>query len=207
MITIVDSGIANMGSILSAWRRIGVEAAVTQEADRVRAAKALVLPGVGSFEDGMKSLVRHRLVDSLRAAAHAGTPILGICLGMQLLADASEEFGSHPGLGLIPGRVTRLEPAKREERVPNIGWCDVYPAPAATLFRDFEAGTALYFVHSYHLRCREEIHTAAVIRFGEGDVTAAVQRDNIFGVQFHPERSQDAGLGILAAFAHHVRSS
>jgi glutamine amidotransferase len=207
MITIIDSGIANIGSVLSACRRIGVATAVTTDAVVVRSARALILPGVGAFRDGMESLERHRLVDAIHAAAHAGTPILGICLGMQLLADSSDEFGDRAGLGLIPGRVEKLETAKPEERVPNIGWCDVYPSGTALLFVGFEASTPLYFVHSYHLRCREATDSAATIRFGGANVTVSVQRKNIFGVQFHPEKSQDAGLGILAAFANYVQSA
>ena len=204
MITVIDSGIANIGSVMSAMRRIGAPARVTTDAAEVRDATALLLPGVGAFADGMASLERHGLVAPIRAAAAAGVPVLGICLGMQLLAEVSEEFGEHRGLGLVPGRVVRLEPATAGERVPNIGWCDVEPRPGVALFDGAAPGTAFYFVHSYHLRCGEPADAAATIRFGGGPVTVAVDRANVAGVQFHPEKSQDAGLAVLAAFAARV---
>lgn len=204
MITVIDSGIANIGSVMSAMRRIGAAAEVTTDAAAVRRASALLLPGVGAFADGMASLERRGLVKPICDAGGAGTPILGICLGMQLLAEVSEEFGEHAGLGVLPGRVVRLQPAGAD-RVPNIGWCDVDPVKASPLFRDVAPGTAFYFAHSYHLVCGEPQDAVAAIRFGGRHVTAAVERGNVFGAQFHPEKSQDAGLTMLAAFAELVR--
>lgn len=205
MITIVDSGIANLGSVCSAFQRVGAPVVVTRDPEVVRGAAALLLPGVGSFGDGMASLRRHRLVDPIRDAVDAGVPLLGICLGMQLLADSSEEFGEHQGLGLIPGRVTRLRPILDVERVPNIGWCDQTTAPHATLFGGVPQSASFYFVHSYHLVCGEPTDTVGTIGFGGGAITTAVERGQVFGAQFHPEKSQDTGLTFLDNFANLVR--
>jgi imidazole glycerol-phosphate synthase subunit HisH len=206
MITIIQSAIANLGSVEAALRRVGVAANVTGDPNAIGAARALLLPGVGAFGDGMADLRRRGLVGPIRAAAAAGTPILGICLGMQLLAEESEEFGRHEGLGLIRGRVIRMTPGPGEH-VPNIGWCDLTPTRASTLYADVKPGTAFYFVHSYHLVCADPIDETATIAFGGAPVAVAVERGNIFGAQFHPEKSQDAGLSVLATFVNHVAGS
>jgi imidazole glycerol-phosphate synthase subunit HisH len=204
LITVIDSGIANIGSVVAAFGRIAVPVRVTAEPGQVRAATALVLPGVGSFPDGMASLRRNRLVDPIRAATAAGIPLLGICLGMQLLADVSEEFGEHEGLGLLSARVVRLTPADRRERVPNMGWCDVSAAPEATLFSGIPAASSFYFVHSYHLVCSQPQHAVAFIGYGASQVCAAAQSRNLYGVQFHPDKSQDGGLALLHNYARLV---
>lgn len=204
MLTIIDSGIANLGSVLAALHRIGAQAHVSVDPRDVSDATAIVLPGVGAFGDGMASLQRHGLVDPIRAAAAKGIPLLGICLGMQLLASASEEHGEHCGLGLIRGRVRKL-PSSIGARVPNIGWYDVAARSSARLFEGIgKRSSSFYFVHSYYLNCDEESDTAATIEFGGRSVTVAVENKNIFGVQFHPEKSQDAGLAVLANFARRI---
>lgn len=200
MITVIDSGIANVGSVISACNSIGVATTVTNDPAAIASASALLLPGVGAFADGMNSLRRHNLLQPIRNAAAAGVPILGICLGMQLLADASEEFGEHEGLGLIPGQVVRLQPRNPGERVPNIGWCDVSIGRRSQLFVEIEDRSAFYFVHSYYLRCANPNDSAGTIAFGGDEVCVAVERGNIFGAQFHPEKSQDAGLQFLCNF-------
>lgn len=200
MITIIDSGIANIASVTSAFRRLGAASRVTREPSELENAHAIVLPGVGAFADGMDSLRKCALVTPIKQAAARGTPILGICLGMQLLADASEEFGEHAGLGLVPGRVVQLQPGTTSERVPNIGWCDVEHREGSRLFAGTPAGRAFYFVHSFHMRCADEKDVSASITFGGVSVTAAVERGNVLGVQFHPEKSQDAGLGVMENF-------
>jgi glutamine amidotransferase len=202
MITIIDSGIANIGSVLAAMKRIGAPVKVTTDAATVDRARAIVLPGVGAFADGMESLRRHDLVEPLRAAAAAGKPILGICVGMQLLAESGEEFGEHRGLGILPGSVKRLPDGNG--RIPNIGWCDVTPKRQARLFRDIGAGASFYFVHSYHVACAAAADSSATIAFGNAPITVAIERDNVFGVQFHPEKSQDLGLSVLANFVAHA---
>jgi glutamine amidotransferase len=199
MIGVIDLGISNIGSVMRAFQRLGSLPALLRDAQAVAGAQAIVLPGVGTFGDGMAALRAKSMVEPLREAARAGTPILGFCLGMQLLADGSEEYGDHEGLGLIPGRVVRLKPAP-SERVPNIGWCDVVPREGAHLFHNVRPGTPFYFVHSYHLHCADPGQVSATIAFGSGLVTVAVEHGNIFGLQCHPEKSQDAGLAVLDAF-------
>lgn len=201
MITIVDSKVANIGSVMAALRRVGAPHRVAADAGMIASASALLLPGVGAFADAMQALRRAGFVEPIRAAASAGTPVLGVCLGMQLLAAESEEFGRHEGLGLIRGRVRRLEPARPGERVPNIGWCDVTPGAHATLFRDIAPGTPFYFVHSFHVVCDDPADVAATMTYGVGEIAVAIERGNVYGAQFHPEKSQDAGLTVLAAFA------
>lgn len=204
MITIIDSGISNLGSVAAAFRRIEAQHAITRDPDAVATARAILLPGVGAFGDGMAGLREHGLVEPIKSAAARGVPILGICLGMQLLASSSEEFGTHAGLGLVPGRVVRLTPRHARERVPNIGWCDVSPRPGAKLFLQPEA-SSYYFAHSYHLQCDDQQDVAAEMSYGGDRITVAVQRGAVFGAQFHPEKSQDAGLSVLAAFVQLCR--
>lgn len=199
VLAVIDLGISNIGSVLRAFERLSHPPAVLREARELGEARAIVLPGVGAFGDGMRALRDMGMVEPLLAAARAGTPLLGFCLGMQLLADSSEEYGRHQGLGLVPGRVVRLQPGSGE-RVPNIGWCDVTARPGARLFRGTPPQTPFYFVHSYHLQCTDPAHSAATIGFGAAEVTVAVEHGNIFGLQCHPEKSQDAGLEILDAF-------
>ena len=204
MIGVIDLGISNIGSVLRAFQRVGSVPALLDDARAVAAAQAIVLPGVGAFGDGMAALQSRGLAAPLQEAARAGKPILGFCLGMQLLADSSEEYGQHRGLALIPGKVVRLAPGPGE-RVPNIGWCDVTARPGARLFCATPSNTPFYFVHSYHLQCANAGDAAATIAFGAAPVTVAVERGNIFGLQCHPEKSQDAGLGVLDAFLTVVR--
>jgi len=174
MLTMIDLGISNLQSVSEAFRRIG---APVEVADRPGSGP-VILPGVGAFGPAMQRLRERGLVEALR-----GRPVLGICLGMQLLADESEELGLHRGLGLIRGRVVRLT----GDRVPNIGWCDV---------DGIGGGRSFYFAHSYHFECDA---AAGTIQYGGRRITAAVRQGQIFGVQFHPEKSQDAGLDVLAA--------
>ena len=203
MITIIDSGISNLGSVLAAMRRISAPAQVTTDPEAVRKAQAILLPGVGAFADGIAALRKHCLIEPILEAARMGTPILGICLGMQLLAEASDEFGDYAGLGLVPGRVRKL-PAVPGLRVPNIGWCDMDIRRGATLFAGVDNGSPFYFVHSFHLVCAQPAHAAGSIAFGSVPVTVSVEHGNIFGAQFHPEKSQDVGLTFLANFAAYV---
>jgi imidazole glycerol-phosphate synthase subunit HisH len=201
VITVVDSGIANIGSVLAACERIGAATHVTSDPAKVRSATALILPGVGAFADGMANLRRHGLVEPIREASARGIPILGICLGMQLLAEVGEEFGEHEGLGLIAGRVVKLQPGETDARVPNIGWCDVTIEKQSRLFAGVADRSAFYFVHSYYLSCTDPVDCVASIAFGAGPVAIAVERGNVQGVQFHPEKSQDGGLQLLDNFA------
>lgn len=201
MIEIVDLGVSNLRSVVRAFAQIGVDVHTTTRAADLRLADGIVLPGVGSFRDGMGRLRELDLVDELRhAALERGAPTLGICLGMQLLADESFEHGRHEGLGIVPGRVVAME-AAHGDRVPNIGWCDLQFERSSALAGSELGGEAAYFVHSYHLECADPGDVVATIEHGGRRVTAAVERTSVMGVQFHPEKSQDNGLTILDAFS------
>lgn len=195
---LVDMGISNLGSVRQALRRVGAPAMTEATPTTVGGARAILLPGVGAFGDGMASLRAQGLVEPIRRAAARGVPVFGICLGMQLLAEESEEFGRHEGLGLLPGRVRRLQADREGFRVPNIGWCDVTPTRKGRLFP--EGGGTCYHVHSYHFEPSDPSVVAATIEFSGRRTAVAVESGNLFGVQFHPEKSQDDGLGVLAAF-------
>lgn len=200
MVTVIDMGLSNLGSVLHALARIDVPARTSRAPGEVAESAALILPGVGAFGDGMASLRSAGLVEPLRRHVQAGRPLLGICLGMQLLADEGTEHGVHAGLGLVPGRVVRLSPRDPSQRVPNIGWCDVTPTVAdGPLPRE----DCMYFVHSYHLVPRDPADIAATVDLSP-PVAAAVARGSVWGVQFHPEKSQDAGLAVLEAFCGRV---
>ncbi|MEZ5100187.1 MAG: imidazole glycerol phosphate synthase subunit HisH [Thermoleophilia bacterium] len=192
-VTLVELGISNLGSVVEAFRRVGGSVALATTPDEVACAGALVLPGVGAFGDGAAALARLGLVEPIRAHAAAGKPLLGICLGMQLLADESEEHGRHAGLGLVPGRVVRRAPDDPALRVPNMGWGDVRPAGASGLLVD---EGCFYFAHSFRFAAADAADAAGVLDYG-GEVVAAVARGSVRGVQFHPEKSQDDGLGLL----------
>lgn len=196
---IIDLGIGNSGSVTAALERVGARPVRTDRPADLAAASAIILPGVGAFGDGMARLRQSGLAGPLVEAVRTrGVPLLGICLGMHLLAERGEEHGRHAGLGLIGGSVVRLDPPPEARlRVPNMGWCDVEVSrPNAILPA---ASSSFYFAHSYHLVCSDPADVCAVVQYG-GPVTAAVARGRIFGVQFHPEKSQDAGLDLLAAF-------
>lgn len=200
MIAVVDLGVSNVASVVRAFERVGGTVTVTTSGTDVDRAGAIVLPGVGAFRDGMQRLRDLGLVDAIRRAAlEQAKPVAGICLGMQLLADVSEEHGRHEGLGLLPGTVERLVPDRPEYRVPNIGWCDLeVRRPSPVVPSDLD-GRAAYFVHSFHLRCADPHDAVATIDYSGAPVVAAVERDNLLGVQFHPEKSQDVGLAVLDA--------
>jgi len=175
----------------------------------VAAASRLILPGVGAFGDAMAALNALGLAGAVKTFAATGRPLLGICLGMELLLDESSEFGRHAGLGLIPGRVDRLPapPAGSREKIPNVGWCPLAePRQGAkwngTIFADVKVGDFVYFVHSYAAYPADDGHRLADITFAGTGVTAAVTRENVTGCQFHPEKSGPVGLAMLSAFVH-----
>lgn len=206
MIALVDLEISNLGSVLEAFRRVGAPPTQRATAENLADATAILLPGVGAFGDGMASLREQRLEEPIRDAAARGTTVFGICLGMQLLAETSEEHGKHRGLGLVPGHVVRLEPSQPEFRVPNIGWCDVEPVRDGVLFAADQRG-CFYHVHSFHLQVDDPVDVAASMQYSGHAVTSAVERGSVMGVQFHPEKSQDDGLRLLDRFFQHLRRS
>ena len=200
MVAIVDYGVGNLFSLVSSFAAIGEEAAASGDPETLWKADKLVLPGVGAFGDAAAALRASGLAETVTEAAKAGKPLLGICLGMQLLFEESYEYGVHPGLGLIPGAVRAIsERIPAELKIPHIGWNSLHftgkPCP---LFRNTKEGAYVYFVHSYAaVNCGES--TAAVTDYG-APLTAAVWRDNVYGCQFHPEKSGRVGLDMLRAF-------
>jgi len=196
LIAILDYGIGNLRSVEKALRHVGADVLVTGDADAVRAARALVLPGVGAFGDGMAQLKARGLVPVIEEAAAAGRPILGICLGMQLLFEGSEEMGHHRGLGLLRGRVRRFPPGLK---VPHIGWNQVHIIRPNPLLEGLASGSWVYFAHSYYVEPREDHTILATTEYGR-PFASVVGDGACFGLQFHPEKSQQAGLSILRRF-------
>lgn len=208
MIAVIDYGVGNLFSLKSSLRAVGAEAAVTGDPAVIRAADKLILPGVGAFADAAALLRRDGLDQVVRDEAARGKPLLGICLGMQLLFDESLEYGRHPGLGLIPGRVEPIRPViPAGYKVPHIGWNALHfpkDRPVSPLFRYVREGDWVYFVHSYYgAGCGPSV--IATAEYGP-ELTAAVGRENILGVQFHPEKSGKVGLAVLQAFCEGVES-
>lgn len=200
MLKIVDVGISNTGSVVGALERLGCKPTVATKPSELDGTTAVVLPGVGAFKDGIETLREKRFVDPLVRLARSNVPFLGICLGMQLMASVSEENGQHDGLDLIAGRVTRLPGDEKEYRVPNIGWCEINPNGSPVLFSQADHQRAYYFVHSYYFRPSDSSRVAATMEFNGESIPVAVEHENLFGVQFHPEKSQDAGLELLHSF-------
>ena len=195
MIAIVDYGVGNLFSLKSSLKMIGAEAVVTGDAAAIRACDKIILPGVGAFADAAAKL----RATGLDQVVIAGKPLLGICLGMQLLFDRSLEYGEHPGLGLIPGSVEDLKPdIPANLKVPHIGWNALHPLLDHPLLKYVNYGDCVYFVHSFYAKHCDE-STIATAEYGTA-VTAAVARGNVMGCQFHPEKSGKVGLNILRAF-------
>ena len=199
MIAIVDYGVGNLFSLSHSLTSLGADALVTGSADDIRRADHVILPGVGAFGDAAAKLRETGLDAVVKEVAAAGVPVMGICLGMQLLLDRSFEFGEHAGLGLIPGEVRPIaEVIPADYKIPHIGWNRLDLVGRHPIFRDIVPGDCVYFVHSYYgAHCAES--TIATAEYG-ADLTAAVARGNVCGCQFHPEKSGDVGLGILKAF-------
>lgn len=207
-ITVIDYGLSNLLSVQHAFAHFGAETLVTGKPEDVLAADALVLPGVGAFKDGMAGLEKLGLIEPICQKAAAGTPLLGICLGMQMLFDESEEFGLHKGLGLIPGRVVKIPDTDADgspQRVPHISWDPLYPAGgrtdfAGTALENVKPGEECYFIHSYEAKPAQEADRLADTVYGGRKVCAAAQRGSVLGCQFHPEKSGQVGLKIIAQY-------
>ena len=201
MIAIVDYGVGNLFSLSSSLKALGLEAEVTRDPERLRAADRIILPGVGAFGDARAKLDDTDLVPVLLEESKR-KPLLGICLGMQLLFDRSFEYGEHPGLGLIPGEVVDLrgDLADPALKVPHMGWNSLQIVRDDPLFKYFRDGEYVYYVHSFYARdCAAS--TLGTSQYGGVAVTGAVRCGNVWGTQFHPEKSGDAGLRLLKAFA------
>lgn len=207
LVTIVDYGRGNLLSVRRALEHCGAQTVLARGPEEARRAKALVLPGVGSFADGMARLRAAGLDEALRERAAAGVPLLGVCLGMQMLFDTGFEDGETPGLGLIPGTVEpipRQDPGGAPLPVPHVGWNGLWPAGpagfAGSALEGVRPGEEVYFVHSFAARPARPDDRLADTRYGGHALCAAVRRGNVTGVQFHPEKSGETGLGILRAF-------
>ena len=201
MIAIVDYGVGNLFSLSSSLKALGLETEITRDADKLRAADRIILPGVGAFGDARAKLDATGLVSVIQAEA-ARKPLLGICLGMQLLFDRGFEYGEHPGLGLVPGQVVDLHGALEDKtlKVPHMGWNSLQIVKDDPLFRYVRDGEYVYYVHSFYAAdCLPS--TLATSRYGNVDVTGVVRNGNVWGTQFHPEKSGDTGLRLLRAFA------
>lgn len=206
-VTVIDYGVGNLFSVQRGLEQCGADVNVTADHAAILSAERVLLPGVGAFSNGMQSLQAQGLVDILREVAQKQTPLLGICLGMQLLLDASEEFGVTPGLGLISGRVVPvpgITVGGDTQKVPHIGWNALHPSAdvswAGTLLSDTEPGAAVYFVHSFMAQTVDKSHCLAACDYGGHAVAAVIAAGNVVGCQFHPEKSGRIGLGILQAF-------
>ncbi len=208
-VTIVDYGVGNLFNVQRALRSVGAETIISKDPHEIERAERILLPGVGAFAAGMDGLREHGLIDAVRAAAKRGTvPFLGICLGMQLLMDSSEENGDWQGLGLIPGRVRRFSAPHAEEhfKIPQIGWNTIEKCPGQevlwenSVLRSVDSKSFVYFVHSYFVDPQERMDVVAETNYGRDRFCSVIKRGSITGCQFHPERSGDAGLSILRCF-------
>jgi imidazole glycerol-phosphate synthase subunit HisH len=199
MIIIVDYGIANVGSVLNMIRKVGGEARLSSSIEDVTSAGKLILPGVGAFDAGVSALNNSGLYEAIRyAVLHNGAMLLGICLGMQLLLESSEE-GSLQGLGLVPGKVRKFQFDQQGLKVPHMGWNGVQPTRLSSLFDMEGEAQRFYFVHSFYVECADEKDVAGVTNYGH-DFTSVLERNNVIGVQFHPEKSHRFGMALLQRF-------
>lgn len=199
MIAIVDYGVGNLFSLRSSFKAIGADAVFTSDEKIIKSADKILLPGVGAFEDAAKKLRDTGLGEVVVSQVKEGKPLLGICLGMQLLFERSFEFGCHEGLGLIPGDIVPFEgKIDKSLKIPEIGWNQLTLNKPSPLYKDFSGGEFVYFVHSYYAECDKSYVSA----FSEYDVVfpASVEYENVFGCQFHPEKSGKTGLKILENF-------
>lgn len=207
-VTVIDYGLGNLLSVRRGLEYCGGTVTVTSDPEQIVAAKRVVLPGVGAFRNAMESLHRLDLVMAIRELVHRQTPLLGICLGMQLLLDESDEFGTTAGLGLIPGRVIPVPSqttSGETQKIPHVGWSVLRPAETSgrwdgTLLADNRPGESAYFVHSFMAVPADSANRIADCGYGGHLVSAAIRRDQITGCQFHPEKSGEVGLKILRRF-------
>ncbi len=198
MVAIIDYDAGNIKSVEKAVAAFGKEVIVTRDADTILSAKHVILPGVGSFGDAMEKLHNYGLVDVIKKVAEKKTPFLGICLGLQLLFESSEECEGAEGLGILPGKIVRI-PAGEDLKIPHIGWNSLSYPNRGRLFEGIPENSYVYFVHSYYLQAGDEDIVTAVTDYGV-TIHASVEKENVFACQFHPEKSSDVGMKILKNF-------
>ncbi len=199
-VAVVDYNMGNLASVVNALKRVGAEATILKDPEKFRKFDKMILPGVGAFGDAMEHLRLYDMVEPIKEFAASGKPLLGICLGMQLLLEKSYEFGEHEGLGLIEGEVVPFDRSRFFERlkIPHMGWNELFVKKESPIFKDLPKEIYLYFVHSYHAVCEDRFvigETLYGYRFA-----SALQSENIFGLQPHPEKSHEIGLSILKNF-------
>ena len=206
MIGIVDYNMGNLASVINAFKKVGTPTRLESDPSKLAQYDRLILPGVGAFGDAMSHLQENGMDEAIKAFAASGKPLLGICLGMQLLFESSEEFGSHEGLGLIPGKVVAFDESRFDHplKVPHMGWNEIFQQSVGAdqsvcpLFRGLDKDFYLYFVHSYHAVC-DDRYAIGKTYYGY-EFVSAVQNDNIYGIQPHPEKSHANGLKIIENF-------
>ncbi len=198
MIAIIDYDAGNIKSVEKAVEFLGKEAVITRDKETILSAEKIILPGVGAFGDAMEKLKSYDLVDTIKEAVDKNIPFLGICLGLQLMFDESEESPGVKGLSLLPGKIVKI-PGGKDLKVPQIGWNDLSFPKESKLFAGINEGSYVYFVHSYYLQAGNSSDVAATCEYGV-KIHASVEHGNIFGCQFHPEKSSEVGLKILSNF-------
>lgn len=205
MIGIIDYNMGNLASVRNAFDKIGVDARVVKNPESVSGFDKIVLPGVGAFGDAMDHMKETGMEEAVKAFVKTGKPLIGICLGMQLLFDKSYEFGEHDGLGCIPGDVILFDKEKMEteQKIPQMGWNKLFVTQENTLFDSLGKELYLYFVHSYHVNPQNSQHVIGETQYGY-TFTSAVHKENVYGFQPHPEKSHEVGLKILENFATKV---
>ena len=199
MIAIIDYDAGNLKSVEKALVSLGEEVLVSRDSSEILQADKVILPGVGSFGDAMNNLDKFGLVDTIKKVTGNGTPFLGICLGLQLLFESSEESEGVEGLDILPGKILKI-PAKEGFKIPHMGWNSLDVKPGAKLFKGLEGNPYVYFVHSYYLKAADENIVAASTEYTT-HIHASVESGNVFACQFHPEKSSEVGLKILKNFA------
>jgi glutamine amidotransferase len=200
MVGIVDYNMGNLASIINAFELIGADIRVEKEPEKLKEYDKLILPGVGAFGDAMEHLRERGMDSAIKEYASSGKPLLGICLGMQLLFESSQEFGDHRGLGLIEGEVIAFDKSKFDHKlkVPHMGWNELFVQKETPLFKNLQEEFYIYFVHSYHVVC-DDRYSIGKTYYGY-EFVSAVNRDNIYGIQPHPEKSHSVGLRIIENF-------
>ncbi len=202
---IIDYGLSNLRSVENTFKYLGANVYVSSKKEDIIHADSIILPGVGAFSDGMTKLKELNLIDAIDSKVRDDTPLLGICLGMQLLFEESEEFGVHRGLALIPGRVEKIPSENtigEKQPIPHISWDPLYPSCSKNSFKgsfleNIDPGDECYFIHSYEVKVNNQDNCLAETIYGGRRICAAVQKNNIIGTQFHPEKSGEVGLLIL----------
>jgi len=207
-ISIIDIGVSNLRSVVGALNHLGYKTLITRDKDEIMNSAALILPGVGSFPSGMKSLKKNGLDLIIKNFFKQGKPILAICLGFQMLFSSSKEFGNTKGLNILDGKVKSLKSLKTKKICPNLGWKQLNYKKNHTnnLFNQFDTEIAVYFIHSYYAEIKNKRCITSTINFGKKKIIASIQFKNLYGVQFHPEKSGNDGIKIIKSFLNQIKT-